>query len=94
MDRNLNPYNPKPPNRMSYEAERVPCFSLQHWPINQYVIHLIVSDSHNKGKDTVAVFLFVNFPYNHFDNPVVVHALIWSDAPSSEFINKSILKFC
>ena len=55
MDINLNPHKPKPPNRVSYRAARVSCFSLQHRPINQYVKHLIVPDSHDKGKDTVAV---------------------------------------
>ena len=48
-----------------------------------------MSDSHGKG--TVAVF--VDFLYNHFDDPGAVHDLIWSDGPSSEFKNKFIVKF-
>ena len=48
-----------------------------------------MSDSHGKG--TVAVF--VDFLYNHFDDPGAVHDLIGSDGPSSEFKNKFIVKF-
>ena len=47
--------------------------------------YLVVSDSHDKGKDTVAEF--VDFPGNHFDNPGAVHDIIWPDGPSSEFKN-------
>ena len=45
-----------------------------------------MSDSNSKGKDTVAVF--VDFLYSHFDDPGVMHGIIWSDCPSSEFKNK------
>ena len=51
----------------------------------------IVSDSHDKNKDTVAVF--VNFFYNHFDDLGAVHDIIWSYGLSSEFKNKFIVKF-
>ena len=50
-----------------------------------------MSDSHNKGKDNVAVF--TDFLYNHFDDPGAVHDDKWSDGPSSESKNKFILKF-
>ena len=53
--------------------------------------YLIVSDSQDKSKDTVAVS--VDFIYNHFDNPRAVHDIIWSDALLSEFQNKFIVKF-
>ena len=77
--------------RLSCGAARVSCFSSLHWLINQYVKHLIVSDSHDKNKDTVAVF--VNFFYNHFDDLGAVHDIIWSYGLSSEFKNKFIVKF-
>ena len=53
--------------------------------------YLIVSDSQDKSKDTVAVS--VDIIYNHFDNPRAVHDIIWSDALLSEFQNKFIVKF-
>ena len=53
--------------------------------------YLIVSDSHDKGKDTVAVF--VDFLYNHFDDPGAAHDIIWSDGLPSEFKNSFIVKF-
>ena len=53
--------------------------------------YLIVSDSHDKDKDTVAEF--VDFLGNHFDKPGAVHDIIWSDGPSSEFKKKFMLKF-
>ena len=37
--------------------------------------YLIVSASHDKGKDTVVVFVY--FLYNHFDDPRAVHDIIW-----------------
>ena len=40
-----------------------------------------MSDSRDKGKDTVAVF--VEFLYNHFDDPGVVHDNTRSDGSSS-----------
>ena len=52
---------------------------------------IIVSGSHDKVKDNIAVF--VDFLYNHFDDPGAVHNIIWSDGPSSEFKNKFMLKF-
>ena len=64
---------------------------MQHWSVNQYVKHLIVSKSCDKGKDTVAVL--VDFLYNHFDDPGTVHDIIWLDGPSSEFTNKLMVKF-
>ena len=70
---------------MSFGAARVSNFSMQHWPINQYVKYLIMSGSHDKGKDNVS--MFVDFLYSHFDDPGAVH-IIWSDGPSSEFKNK------
>ena len=45
--------------------------------------YLIVSDSHGKCKDTIAVF--VDFLYNHFNDPGAATDIIWSDGPSSEF---------
>ena len=50
-------------------AARVSCFSPQPWPINQYVYKTFVSGSHDKGKDTVAVFVdflwwWSIWPYN------------------------------
>ena len=53
--------------------------------------YLIVSNSHGKGKDTVAVF--VDFLYNHFDDPGAVHDIIWSDGLASYFKNSFIVKF-
>ena len=53
--------------------------------------YLIVSDSHDKGKDTVAVF--VDFLKNHFDDCGAVHDIIWSDGPSSEFKKKFMVRF-
>ena len=53
---------------------------------------LIVSDSHDKDKDTIGVFVWRIF-YNHFDDPGAVHDIIWSDGSSSEFKNKFIMKF-
>ena len=50
-----------------------------------------MSDSHNKGMDTVVVL--VDFLYNDFDDPVAVHDIIWSDGPSSESKNKFMVKF-
>ena len=50
-----------------------------------------MSDSHDKGKDIVTVF--VDFLYNHFDDLGVITYIIWSDAPSSEFKNKFMVKF-
>ena len=38
-------------------ATGVSYFSPQHWPINQYVKHLIVSDGHDRGKDTGAMLV-------------------------------------
>ena len=49
-----------------------------------------MSKSCDKGKDTVAVF--VDFLYNHFDDPGTVHDIIWLDGPSSEFTNKFMVK--
>ena len=50
-------------------ATGVSYFSPQHWPMNQYVKHLIVSDGHDRGKDTGAMFiiflwLWFIWPYN------------------------------
>ena len=50
-----------------------------------------VSDHHDKGKDTVVVF--VDFLYNHLVDPGAVRDIIWSDGPSSEFKNKFMVKF-
>ena len=50
-----------------------------------------MSDSHDEGKDILAVFL--DFLYNHFDNPGSVRDVICSDGPSSEFKNKFTVKF-
>ena len=36
--------------------------------------YLIVSISHDKAKDTVVVF--VDFLYNHFDDPEAIHGII------------------
>ena len=47
-------------------------------------------DSHGKGKDAVA--MFVDFLYNHFDDPRAVN-IIWSNGPTSEFKNKFMVKF-
>ena len=44
------------------------------------IIYWTVSDSHDKGKDTVAVF--VESLYNHSDDPGVVHDNISSDGSS------------
>ena len=53
--------------------------------ISKSVYKTIVSNSHARGKDTVAVF--VDFLYNHFDDPGAVHDIIWSHGPSSDFKN-------
>ena len=50
-----------------------------------------MSDSHDKGKDTVPVF--VDFLYNHLDDPGKVLDIIWSDRQSSEFKNKFMVEF-
>ena len=63
-------------------AARVSCFLPQHWPVYKSVCEtylIIVLDSHDKGKDAVAVF--VDFLFDHFDDPGAVHT-IWSDGPS------------
>ena len=52
---------------------------------------LIVSDSRDKGKDTVAAF--IDFLYNHFDATDTMEDIIWSDGPTSEFKNKYMVKF-
>ena len=49
-----------------------------------------MSDRHHKVKDTVTVF--VDFLYNHFDDPGAVHDTVWSGGPSSEFKNKFMVK--
>ena len=54
-------------------------------------IFLIVSDSRDKGKDTVAVF--IDFIYNHFGATDAMEDIIWSDGPTSEFKNKCMVKF-
>ena len=52
---------------------------------------LIVSDSRDKGKDTVTVF--IDFLYSHFGATDATEGIIWSDGPSSEFKNKYMVKF-
>ena len=52
---------------------------------------LIVSESRDKGKDTVAVF--IDFLYNHFGATDAMEDIIWSDGPTSEFKNKYMVKF-
>ena len=52
---------------------------------------LIVSDSRDKGKGTVAVF--TDFLYNHFGATDAMEDIIWSDGPTSEFKNKYMVKF-
>ena len=52
---------------------------------------LIVSDSRDKGKGTVAVF--IDFLYNHFGATDAMEDIIWSDGPTSEFKNKYMVKF-
>ena len=39
------------------------------------------------------VAVFVDFLYNHFDDPGVEHDNIWSDRSSSEFKNKLMVNF-
>ena len=75
---------------VSWGAARMWWFSL-YWPINQHVEHLVVSDSHDEGKDIIAVFL--DFFYNYFDDPGGVHDITCSGGPSSEFKNKFMVKF-
>ena len=43
----------------------------------------IVSDSRDKGKDTVTVF--IDFLYSHFGATDAMEGIIWSDGPTSEF---------
>ena len=52
---------------------------------------LILSDSRDKGKDTVAVF--IDFLYNHFGATDAMEDIIWSHGPTSEFKNKYMVKF-
>ena len=52
---------------------------------------LIVSESRDKGKDTVAVF--IDFLYNHFGATDAMEDITWSDGPTSEFKNKYMVKF-
>ena len=79
--------------RVTCRAATMSCFSLQHWPINQYVdkTYSNVSDSYDRGKDTAAVF--ADFLYNGFDYPVTVNDIRWSDRPPSVFKNKFTVKF-
>ena len=51
----------------------------------------IVSDSRDKGKDTVAVF--IDFLYNHFGVTDTTEDILWLDWPTSEFKNKFMVKF-
>ena len=52
--------------------------------------YLIVSDSRDKGKDTVVVF--VDFLYENCVHKCEEY-IIWSDGPTSEFKNKFMVKF-
>ena len=52
---------------------------------------LIVSNSRDKGNDTVAVF--IDFLYNLFGVTEAMEDIIWSDGPTSEFKNEFMVIF-
>ena len=58
---------------------------------SQCQTYLIVSDSREKGKDTVAVF--IDFLYENCCAHKCEEYIIWSDGPTYEFKNKFMAKF-
>lgn len=54
--------------------------------------YVICSDTKNKDKDTI--FVFLDFFYREIikENPEISEEVIWSDGPSSEFKNKYMVK--